>query len=178
MWIKKEDKCKLAFMTLKELFKPTIIFFEIINSPVMFQTIINKIFWNLINTGKVTSFIDNIIVGIEEKEEHDEVIEEVVRRLSKNNLYVKPERYKWKIRKVRFLGVVIGLERIKIEEEKIKDVLNWLTLKEVKDVQKFLELANYYQQFIKDFTVIARLLYDLVKKNQKWDWTEKQERAF
>ena len=94
MWIKKEDKCKLAFMTLKELFKPTIIFFEIINSPVTFQTIINKIFWNLINTGKVTSFIDNIIVGIEEKEEHDEVIEEVVRRLSKNNLYVKPERYK------------------------------------------------------------------------------------
>ena len=73
---------------------------------------------------------------------------------------------------------MIGLERIKIEEEKIKDVLNWLTLKEVKDVQKFLELANYYQQFIKDFTVIARLLYDLVKKNQKWDWTEKQERAF
>ena len=68
---------------------------------------------------------------------------------------------------------MIGLERIKIEEEKIKDVLNWLTLKEVKDVQKFLELANYYQQFIKDFTVIARLLYDLVKKNQKWDWTEK-----
>ena len=68
--------------------------------------------------------------------------------------------------------------RIKIEDEKIKDVLNWLTLKEVKDVQKFLELANYYQQFIKDFTVIARLLYDLVKKNQKWDWTEKQERAF
>ena len=94
MWIKKEDKCKLAFMTLKELFKPTIIFFEIINSPVTFQTIINKIFWNLINTGKVTSFIDNIIVGIEEQEEHDEVIEEVVRRLSKNNLYVKPERYK------------------------------------------------------------------------------------
>jgi len=81
-------------MTLKELFKPTIIFFEIINSPVMFQTIINKIFWNLINTGKVTSFIDNIIVGTEEKEEHDEVIEKVVRRLAKNNLYVKPEKYK------------------------------------------------------------------------------------
>jgi len=81
-------------MILKELFKPTIIFFEIINSPVMFQTIINKIFWNLINTGKVTSFIDNIIVGTEEKEEHDEVIEEVVRRLVKNNLYVKPEKYK------------------------------------------------------------------------------------
>jgi len=60
---------------------------------------------------------------------------------------------------------VIGLEGIKIEKEKVKTVLYWLTLKEVKDIQKFLGLANYYQQFIKNFAVIARPLYDLVKKN-------------
>ena len=57
----------------------------------------------------------------------------------------------------------------------MKEVLNWLTLKEIKNIQKFLGLANYYQQFIKDFIFIARLLYDLVKKDQKWDWTEKQK---
>ena len=51
-------------------------------------------------------------------------------------------------------------------------------MKEVKDVQKFLGLANYYWQFIIDFTAIARLSYDLVKKNQKQDWTEKQEEVF
>jgi len=45
---------------------------------------------------------------------------------------------------VDFLGVVIGPEGIKIEEEKVKGVLDWLTLKGVKDVQKFLGLANYY----------------------------------
>ena len=60
----------------------------------------------------------------------------------------------------------------------MKNVLNWLTLKEVKDIQKFLELANYYYWFIKDFAVIARLLYDMVKKNQKWKWIEKQKRTF
>jgi len=48
------------------------------------------------------------------------------------------------VREIRFLGVVIRLEGIKIEEEKVKDVLDWLTPKGVKDVQKFLELANYY----------------------------------
>jgi len=58
---------------------------------------------------------------------------------------------------------VIGPEGIKIEEEKVKRVLDWLTLKGVKDVQKFLELANYYHWFMKDFTVIARPLYDLEK---------------
>ena len=73
---------------------------------------------------------------------------------------------------------VIRPEGIKIEEEKVKRVLDWLTPKCVKNVQKFLGLANYYRQFIKDFASIARPLYDMVKKDQKWDWTEKQEKTF
>ena len=82
------------------------------------------------------------------------------------------------MREVGFLGVVIGLEEIKMEEEKIKGILEWLTLKCVKNVQKFLGLANYYHRFIKAFALIARPLPDLVKKDQKWNWTEKQEEAF
>ena len=82
------------------------------------------------------------------------------------------------MREVGFLGVVIGLEGIKIEKEKVKGVLDWLIPKCVKDVQKFLELANYYCRFIEGFASIARLLHDMVKKDQKWDWTEKQEKAF
>jgi len=58
-------------------------------------------------------------------------------------------------------------EGIKMEEEKVKEVLDWPTLKEVKNIQKFLELTNYYLQFIKDFAVIARLLNNLVKKDPK-----------
>ena len=68
---------------------------------------------------------------------------------------------------IGFLGVVIGLEGIKIEEEKVKGVLDWPTSKCVKDMQKFLGLANYYCQFIKGFASIARPLYDMVKKDQK-----------
>ena len=68
-------------------------------------------------------FIDNIIVGIEKEKEYDEVVEEVVRRLAENNLYIKLEKCKWKIREVEFLGVVIRPEEIKIEEEKVKRVL-------------------------------------------------------
>ena len=65
-----------------------------------------------------------------------------------------------------------------MEKEKVKGVLEWPTPKYVKDVQKFLGLANYYHQFIEGFTLIAKLLHDMVKKNKKWEWTEKQERAF
>jgi len=84
----------------------------------------NEILQDLINTGKVASFIDDMIVGAEGEEGHDEIVEEVVRRLAENDLYVKPEKYKWKVREVGFLGVVIGKEGIKIEEEKIKVALD------------------------------------------------------
>ena len=124
------------------------------------------------------SFINDVIIGMEGEEEHDELVEEVVRRLAENDLYVKLEKCKWKVKEVGFLGMVIGPEGIKIEEEKVKGVLNWPTPKCVKDIQKFLRLANYYYRFIKNFAFIARPLHNLVKKEQKWDWTEKQEKAF
>ena len=66
-----------------------------------------------------------------------------------------------------FLEVVIGPEGIKMEEEKVKGVLEWSTPKRVKDVQKFLGLANYYCQFIEGFVSIARPLHDMVKKDKK-----------
>jgi len=113
------------------------------------------------------SFINDVIIRTKEEEGHDELVEEVVRRLAENDLYVKLEKCKWKVKEVEFLGVVIGPEDIKIEKEKVKGVLDWPTPKCVKDIQKFLGLANYYRQFIKDFVSIARLLHDLVKKEQK-----------
>ena len=63
-----------------------------------------------------------------------------------------------------FLEVVIGLEEIKIEKEKVKVVLNWLVSKSVIEIQKLLWLANYYKKFVRDFMKIARPLYELTKK--------------
>ena len=60
----------------------------------MFQTMINEILWDLINIGKVASFIDDVIIGMEEEEEHEELVEEVVKRLVENDLYVKLEKFK------------------------------------------------------------------------------------
>ena len=54
----------------------------------------NKILRNLIKTGKVVSFINDIIVGTEKEEVHDKIVEKIVKRLAENNLYVKPEKYK------------------------------------------------------------------------------------
>ena len=82
------------FIMLGELFKLTVMFFGLTNSLATFQVIINKILRDLINIGEVASFIDDVIVETEKKEKYDKVVEEVVKRLEKNNLYVKPEKCK------------------------------------------------------------------------------------
>ena len=124
----------MAFTTPEGSFKPTVMFFRLTNSPATFQVIMNELLRDLINMGKVVTFIDDIIVGIKEEERHDELVAEIVKRLEENDLYVKPEKCKWKMREVGFLGVVTGPESIKMEKEKMKGVLDWLISKCVKDV--------------------------------------------
>jgi len=153
-------------------------FFGLTNSPAMFQAMMNELLRDLINTGEVATFIDDVIIGMKTEEGHDKIVVEVIRRLEENNLYVKLEKCKWKMWEVGFLGVVIGPEGIEIVKVKVKGMLEWPTSKYVKDVQKFLGLVNYYCQFIQDFVSIARPLHDMVKKDRKWEWTEKQEKAF
>ena len=178
MRIKEGDEWKAAFTMPEGLFEPTVMFFGLTNSLAMFQAMMNELLRDLINTGKVAVFIDDVIIGMEIEEGHDELVVEVIKRLEENDLYVKPEKYRWKVKEVEFLGVVIGPEGIKMEKEKVKEVLEWPTPKCVKDVQKFLGLANYYHRFIEGFTSVARLLHDTVKKDKKWEWTERQEKAF
>ena len=144
MRIKEGDKWKAAFTTPEGSFEPTIIFFGLTSSLASFQTMINELLRNLINIEKVVTFIDDVIVETKDKEGHDEMVAKVIKRLEENNLYIKPEKYKWKVRKVEFLGIVIRSEGIKMEADKVKGILDWPTLKCIKDVQKFLELAIYY----------------------------------
>ena len=131
------------FTTPEELFKLTVMFFRLTNSLATFQAMMNEILWDFINTGRMTSFINDVIIGTESEERHNKLVE-VVKRLAENNLYMKLEKCKWKVREVGFLEVVIEPERIKMEKEKVMSNLDLPTPKGVKDVQKFLGLVNYY----------------------------------
>jgi len=121
--IKEGDKWKAAFTILEGFFEPMVMFFKLMNSLATFQAIINELLRDLINTGKVVAFIDNVIVRMETEEGYDEIVAEIIRRMEKNDLYMKLEKCKWKVREVGFLGVVIEPEGIKMEEEKVKGVL-------------------------------------------------------
>jgi len=75
-------------------FEPIVMFFGLTNSPVTFQAMMNKLLRDLINTGKVAAFIDDVIVGTEIEEGHDEIVAEIIKMLEENDLYVKLEKCK------------------------------------------------------------------------------------
>jgi len=176
--IKEGDKWKAAFTTHVGSFKPVVMFFGMTNSPATFQRMMNEIMRDLINEGKVAVFVDDVLVGTDSEEGHDEIVAEVLKQLEENNLYVKPEKCSWKTSKVNFLGVIMGQGKIEMEEEKVEGVLNWLVPKTVRDVRKFLWLANYYRWFIKNFATLAKPLNMLTRKEEKWKWEEAQQKAF
>jgi len=150
-------------------------FFGMINLLATFQTMMNEILRDLINEEKVAVFVDNILVGTETEEGHNEIVEEILRRLEENNLYIKPEKCVWKVRKIGFLTVIIEPDGIEIEKEKIDRVLSWPEPKNVKDIRKFLGLANYYRKFIKDFARVTRPMNTLTRKDIKRQWGQEQQ---
>jgi len=132
-----------------------------------FQAMMNEILKDLINEEKITAFVDDMLVGTETKEGHDEIVDEVLRRLEENNLYVKLEKCVWKVQKIGFLEVVIGPNGIEMEKKKVNRVLSWLMPKNIREIRKFLGLTNYYRRFVKDFARIVRLMNLLTRKDIK-----------
>ena len=84
----------------------------------------NEILRDLINEGKVAAFVDDVLIVIETKKGYNEIVEEILRRLEENDLYIKPEKCVWKARKIEFLEVIIGPNGIEMEAEKVDGVLS------------------------------------------------------
>ena len=90
--IKEGDEWKAVFTTYLGVYELIVMFFGLMNLPVTFQTIMNNILRDLINTGEVATFMNNILIGTEEEEKHDEIVEKVLKRMKENDLHIKPEK--------------------------------------------------------------------------------------
>ena len=122
--IEEENEWKGVFTIYIGLFEPTVMFFRITNLLAIFQAMINKILRDLVNKGKVATFVDNMLVETETKKGYNEIVEKVLRRLKENNLYIKQKKCVQKVRKIGFLGVIIGPNGIEIEKKKVDKVLS------------------------------------------------------
>ena len=116
---------KAAFTTHKGSFKPLVMYFDLCNSPVTFQKMMNEIFHDMSDVCIV--YIDNLMIFMEteNQEEHDRVVLKVLRWLHDNDLFVKPEKCCFRVTEVDFLGMIVSCEWIKMDPEKVNAILKW-----------------------------------------------------
>ena len=142
--IKENDEWKAAFTCFCGSFEPLVMYFGLCNLPATFQAMMNKIFTDMDNV--VVVYIDNLMIftKTENQAEHDKIILEVLRHLEENDLFVKPKKCTFRATEVNFLSMIVGCDGIKMDQKKVKAILEWPEPKMVKGVRSFLRLANFY----------------------------------
>jgi hypothetical protein len=176
--IKQDHKWKAAFCTNQGLFEPLVMFFGLTNSSATFQAMMNECFKELIEEGMVVVYMDNVLIFTKTLDEHRQVVQRVLKILSDNDLYLKPEKCLFEQSTIEFLGLLILHNHAGMDLVKVDGIATWPTPCNVKDVQSFVGFCNFYQRSIQDFSCIAKPLHMLTTKDQKWDWTPECQTVF
>ncbi|EFA13080.1 Retrovirus-related Pol polyprotein from transposon 17.6-like Protein [Tribolium castaneum] len=164
--IRECDKEYTAFTTPGQgLYEFNVLPFGLCNAPATFQNLADVVFQGM-NWVDVSIYLDNIILFSHSYEEHLVKLEKVFERIMEANLKLKPSKCSFLKKEVKMLGHVINNTGIAPDQEKLLAVKNFPQPTNVKDVQSFLGLCNYYRKFIEKFAQIARPLHESTKKGQ------------
>ena len=148
------------------LFEPLVMFFGMTNSPAIFQTMMNDIFRTLIAEGIVVVYLDDILIFTRTEEEHERAVRRVLEVLVEHKLFLCLEKCEFHRKEIEYLGLVILENKVAIDPVKVTGVRDWPTLENRTDVQAFIGFVNFYRHFIRDFSTIARPLFDLTRSDQ------------
>ena len=166
------------FITPKGLFKPTIMFFGLSNSPATFQRFMNGLFKDMIAEGWLIVYMDDMLITSRNKEEDTERTRRVLQRMKELDLHLKLKKCRFGVEEVDFLGLILRPGEIAMDPTKLSGITEWPTPTKVKDVRSFLGFANYYRRFIRDYSNIMRPLINLTKKDKQWNWSTSCQTAF
>jgi hypothetical protein len=143
--IKLGDEYKAAFKTPLGLFEPTVMTFGLCNAPATFQTFMNKIFEDLIDGGHVVVYLDDILIFSDNLDQLDQLTHEVLSRLERFDLYLKPEKCVFTQTSIEYLGIIIANGQVRMDPTKLAGITSWPTPRTVKQVQAFLGFCNFYR---------------------------------
>ncbi|XP_056166360.1 uncharacterized mitochondrial protein AtMg00860-like [Syzygium oleosum] len=151
--------------------------FGLTNAPVAFMDLMNRVFKEFLDQFVIV-FIDDILVYSKSSAEHELHLEKVLQTLREHALYAKFSKCEFWLHRVAFLGHVVSGEGIAVDPVKIEAVVNWRRPTTVTEVRSFLGLAGYYRRFVEGFSALAMPLTRLLKKETRFEWTDKCERSF
>ena len=154
--------------------------FVLCNAPGTFQHYMNDTFRDFLDEFLVV-YLDDMLIYSDNLKEHREHVREVLERLRDAGLFLKPSKCEFHIQEVEFLGFVIGTEGVRMDPAKVDSVTAWPTPRLPHDIRMFLELANFYRRFIKNFSQLAAPLTRLLKNEnmaRKFSWNKEAQVAF
>ncbi len=175
--IKEENEASIIFYTWFELFKYLVMLFNLYNESVFFQKYMNNILHEYLNKFYIT-YLNDILIYLNNELEHEIHVKLILQKLWEANLQINIIKCKFHVTQVLYLKLIIIIEEIKMNSFKINIIVNWLILINVKDIQSFLDFANFYKRFIYDYSRITILLTHFIKKDVLFVWFEKCQNAF
>jgi hypothetical protein len=146
--IKSSDEWKTAFRTRYRHYEYIIIPFNLTNTPAIFQAYINKTLDNYLNTFCV-AYMDDICIYSDLLEEHKKYVRKVLDRLRKYSLYAKLSKCEFHKTEIQFLRFNMGIAGVSMNQAKVQTILEWPVPQNFRDIQIFMDFANFYRRFIK-----------------------------
>jgi hypothetical protein len=175
--IRASDIPKTAFSTRYGLYEYLVMSFGLTNALAHFMYLMNSVF--MLELDKfVVVLIDDILVYSKNEDEHTKHLHIVLQRLRDHRLYAKLSKCDFWLREIKFLGHTISQDGVSVDLEKVQEVMDWKPPTTVRQIRSFLGLAGYYRRFIPDFSRIAKPMTELLKKEAKYEWSQKCEYAF
>ena len=175
--MKDGDEWKAAFVTLRGVFEPLVMFFGQTNAPPTFQRYMNEMFSQMVGERKVVIFMDDVIVLGNTRDELTARVE-FLQTCKEENLRLKISKSTFKTQEVDFLGYKIKNGQYSPCPVKTAAIRDWPTPTNLKELRSFIRFCNFYQMFIANFSQIAHPLHLLTKKDQEYIWGEAQKQAF
>jgi hypothetical protein len=172
----KEDQEKTAFKCKFGLYEFTVMPFGLTNAPATFQRLMDKVLKN-VKGDFANVYMDDIIVYSRTFEDHLNHLQRIFRLLEDANLMMGKEKCFFCQKEIEFLGHIITPDGLKPNHRLTDKIKNFPNPTDVSTMRSFLGLANYYQRFIPDYATIAYPLTKLLRKRQKFEWTQEQQKA-
>ncbi|GJT93885.1 putative reverse transcriptase domain-containing protein [Tanacetum coccineum] len=172
-----DDISMTTFKTRYGHFKFMVMPFGLTDAPAVFMDLMNRVCKPYLDKFVIV-FIDDILIYLKTKKDHENHLRLMLDLLRKEKLYAKFLKCEFWLQEVHFLGHVVNHDGIHVDQSKIEVVKSWKAPTTPSEVRSFMGLAGYYRRFIENFSKIAKPLTSLTQKNQKYEWGEKQEEAF
>ncbi len=137
----------------------------------------NDIFKDLIASGTITVYLNDILIMSKTKGEHCHITREVLRILQKNKLFLKAEKCEFKTLETEYLGVIISEGSICMDPVKIAGIAKWPVPTKKQQLQSFLGFTNFYRHFIKGYSKVVKPMTQLTG-NDPWKWGTAQQNVF